>query len=96
MSTNQSSNSYDIKKALGKISDGLKTVAENQDKMMEAKQAGHTQKVAFKPIPLKAPGHAAPSINCPLCNQVILESSLQNGKNTCPKCGRDFKVDLGE
>jgi hypothetical protein len=92
--SNLTSEAGDIKKAIGKVSDQLKKMADNQGQSIESKQAKRTEKAEFIPIPLKAPVYSQPSINCPTCSQRILESNLVNGMNTCPKCSGDFKVEL--
>ena len=75
------SEAYEIKKAMGLISDQLKT---------------KTGKDADFPV-LKRPSQAAsvaPTISCPHCRQRILEAKLVSGMNTCMKCGQEFKVEL--
>jgi hypothetical protein len=95
-SANLSSEAYEIKKALGKISDGLKTRSEKDEKseikddFPKLKRPTHSPRVPVAPVVPEVPA----TINCPHCSKTILESSLVNGMNVCPACEREFKVEI--
>jgi len=90
--SNLISEAVDVKKALGKVSDQLKKIADNQANAPTSPPPP-IPTTSLKPKTSASKPLIAPSIVCPHCRERILESNLVEGMNTCPKCSRDFKVE---
>ena len=78
MSDNLIMDSNYFREAAAKVFNQLKDISDKQAKY-----------IAPSPLPVAS---ISPTINCPHCNQRILQSALVNGMNVCPKCKSNFKV----